>query len=1396
LTINLNVFALTVRPGCILLYGDGDRDIVWQNNGLQQVAFWLMDGVYVQPGGNVFASQGLLGSFQLDSLVDLNADGKVDLVWRQPTTGEIRLWQMNGGTIADSAVITSLGAEWKNWLQRPRYERPPAIDAIGDTLATALNLGELNGRATYSNVLTGLTSQDVYKFTLSAFKTLDLNLFDATGDIDIQLLNSAGTVMQSSSNAGLANERIIAALGPGDYYIRVLAKSGAVSTGSSTFRYTLKVSSPLQLRTRQMADWQQQSNVLHWNNGSNTGVNTWVMNGTTAVDLANHEVSPNWDVIGWGDFDGNRQTDILWRDSLSGAMYVWLMSGKNIADTAVLEWAMPDDWAVEGLGDFDGDGKTDLLWRAPQTTWMSVMLMDGTKVKDYDAILTPVSADDQVAGVADLNADGKADIVWQNLAKSEIRFWLMNGTNYSQNVASAIGVPSTWQVVGLGDLNGDRKADLIAYNPLAGQVGLWLMNGTTVTQTIVDSTIVGGDWRIEGLGDLNGDGRSDIIWRNSNIGATVFWLATANNTFAQAGASVNLASNWVIESLADLNRDGRTDLVWRNTNNSDVALWLMNGTAITSSRTVRFDDIGLPATTARSASALGLQPSTPRNLLQKAIAQASTTPVFTSIEEKFSITGGLEGPENLFDKYIYGRGGATKVYKANREIQLQIVGTSYSANQSLKQKWQPKNTWIVMHGWNGSALLFKNELALTIAQAKPDDIVLVLDWSNASGGRDINGNFRGSLRDPSTIDGGQIIAATWTRAVAKGLHQHLVKWGLTDGNFLNLVGQSNGTLLAAELADLFSRSGNKVKTLTVLEPPSEANSFNTGYAGLDFRKALDRDNLLRFDQVSSFSRAFNGASSIPGNEVLARTAHESILVNFENAPTLSNPGWEHAAVWEVFRNFFKTGSPQFEVGRKLFGLDDYDNQNRTNVFRQNFYRPSETNINEGFEGELFVLGDLNGRNHKIQGFRTLTKNTQQAERIIYGTEIDDVIVSARGYRSFIYDPQTGISTPPPDDAVITDASINDRFIDRLQQVKRDFIYAGNGNDQISATRGDDLLFGDGGDDKLTGNAGNDRLNGGDGDDTLIGVDPDSSKPGLRERDTLTGGEGKDTFILGDRHQYYYAGDGENDYAVIEDFKLGTDRIQLKGDKSFYEMTTIAEGTKIYRSRAPLDIFFVQDISSSFQDDLSTLNAGLIDEVVRSVKSIQANTRFGLASFADFPNSTGSLDRPYVLEQSLSDNANQELQSAYTSLSVTPGGDFKESQLYALAELATQQRNNFRSGSIRIAILFTDAAYHEDTPNFSEDDKYPTVSRVASELRLSGILPIFAVKSNETATYSQLVQQLGMGQVVTLARSSSNIVAAVEQSLQQAGAGKELVAIIKGQSVSSSELANASSFVYV
>lgn len=83
---------------------------------------------------------------------------------------------------------------------------------------------------------------------------------------------------------------------------------------------------------------------------------------------------------------------------------------------------------------------------------------------------------------------------------------------------------------------------------------------------------------------------------------------------------------------------------------------------------------------------------------------------------------------------------------------------------------------------------------------------------------------------------------------------------------------------------------------------------------------------------------------------------------------------------------------------------------------------------------------------------------------------------------------------------------------------------------------------------LTGGRGNDNITGGNKSDTITGSDITARDVG--EVDTLTGGGGRDKFVLGDSNGAYYVGKGKDDYALITDFNLFKDSIDLGGFKDY------------------------------------------------------------------------------------------------------------------------------------------------------------------------------------------------------------------------------------------------------
>ncbi|MBO0351170.1 hypothetical protein J0895_19245, partial [Phormidium pseudopriestleyi FRX01] len=135
----------------------------------------------------------------------------------------------------------------------------------------------------------------------------------------------------------------------------------------------------------------------------------------------------------------------------------------------------------------------------------------------------------------------------------------------------------------------------------------------------------------------------------------------------------------------------------------------------------------------------------------------------------------------------------------------------------------------------------------------------------------------------------------------------------------------------------------------------------------------------------------------------------------------------------------------------------------------------------------------------------------------------------------------------------------------------DIILGTRGSNAIAGMEGDDILFGDA------------------GHDILIGVNVNAANPGVGEVDRLIGDLGSDTFVLGDANRTYYdsgvdAETGLNDYAVIADFAIAEDKIQLHGSAADYRLAVSPEGMfagmAIYRQEGDREdlIAIVQDVS--------------------------------------------------------------------------------------------------------------------------------------------------------------------------------------------------------------------------
>lgn len=399
---------------------------------------------------------------------------------------------------------------------------------------------------------------------------------------------------------------------------------------------------------------------------------------------------------------------------------------------------------------------------------------------------------------------------------------------------------------------------------------------------------------------------------------------------------------------------------------------------------------------------------------------------------------------------------------------------------------EAEQTWLIIHGWNDAPEGKIADVAQEIANTKPGDRVLLLDWREAAY------NNSESLGIQFGVPGrGNFRAATWISPVAefavKALNQFYGIDTQEASQSLNLIGHSLGSLVNAEMGRIYRDgltlennnflSGNTqgARTITALDPPSARNRDRNPLFNDPDEDIYDVDGRIegiqapeKFADVSVFSRSFVGEKSIAGNPELAVTADEAFQMDFGTISEFATDfGSEHGRVVRAFTNIVN----QPGLIGDLLGIRAYDSIDELPI--------------EDFD-KLRIRREDNGAYHGI-----IDVNKDNEAALLIGKA----------------------KTGNKDDIVIGS------FV----------------NQEINGAE----FLGFGGDGRYTGD-GNDLFFGESGNDTLIGNDNDDILFGGRGKDKLDGGSGKDTFIL----QLGDGGINKDTADTIEDFEPGTDKIGL------------------------------------------------------------------------------------------------------------------------------------------------------------------------------------------------------------------------------------------------------------
>ena len=233
-----------------------------------------------------------------------------------------------------------------------------------------------------------------------------------------------------------------------------------------------------------------------------------------------------------GDFTDDVKSDILWRHATQGDIWLWPMDGAARTTESAIVRTLPDpDWEIRGLGDQTGDGKADILWRNKVSGQVYLWPMNGSTPVDEIYVATVDPAYD-IVGTGDFNGDGKSDILWRHTTLGDVWVWLMDGaTPLSQVYVDR--VDPGYVVKGVGDVDANGKADIVWHHATTGEVWVWPMNGTTRLDQVWVGTVPDTGYQIQGVADFTGDGKADLLWWHATRGEV--WIWTMDGTIRASG---------------------------------------------------------------------------------------------------------------------------------------------------------------------------------------------------------------------------------------------------------------------------------------------------------------------------------------------------------------------------------------------------------------------------------------------------------------------------------------------------------------------------------------------------------------------------------------------------------------------------------------------------------------------------------------------------------------------------------------------------------------------------------------------------------------------------------------------------------------------------------------------
>lgn len=277
---------------------------------------------------------------------DQNRDGKCDLVFYNPSTRRIVNTYLDGETTTGPDAIETTVGNGYTAVAQGDLDGDGQPDFVLRSTTTGLTYGWLMDGLTVSNF-----GQIGYALNGTRYTVLTMADVDGDGDDDILWLDGNDKKVYAWRVAGT-----------------VLVGGGLLaSSDGSTFAGAGDV------------DDDGDDDLLFKNN--TTGITScWVMeDGAVSLNVpvsGGAALPSQWQGRGMADVNGDGKEDLFWRNSTTGALFVWYMDGTNQVGGGQVGYNPGPSVDLVTIGDVDGDGDPDLLWKAPAGTQVFVWILD------------------------------------------------------------------------------------------------------------------------------------------------------------------------------------------------------------------------------------------------------------------------------------------------------------------------------------------------------------------------------------------------------------------------------------------------------------------------------------------------------------------------------------------------------------------------------------------------------------------------------------------------------------------------------------------------------------------------------------------------------------------------------------------------------------------------------------------------------------------------------------------------------------------------------------------------------------------------------------------------------------------------------------------------------------